>query len=250
LATAVLPDLNFFDPTQCFPLSVYEPIDEERHLFSYNNPILKYKKLDAITSDCLKLFKETYPLLSITRLDIFHYIYGLLHSREYQERFKDNLIKETPRIPLVKKAIDFKTFVVAGQELAKLHIHYDQAKKYPLEIVHSGPLTDKDYYVTKMKFGKSGKDTDLSTITYNSKITLKGIPLKAYDYTIRGRAPINWVVQYQGVRQDKDSGIVDDSNLWKEALENPKYPLELLLRVITVSLETLNIIDKLPKLDI
>ncbi|MDR1872110.1 MAG: DEAD/DEAH box helicase family protein [Deltaproteobacteria bacterium] len=250
LATDLLPNFHFIHTTQCFPLYYYEPIDHDRRLFSVNDPDLDFDKRQAITSECLKLFQETYPKLSIKRLDIFHYIYGLLHSREYQERFADNLLKETPRIPLVKKAKDFQALVEAGRALGNLHIHYDEARKYPLDIVHSGPLTDKDYYVTQMKLKKSGKDTDLSTIVYNSKITLKGIPLKAYKYTIRGRAAINWVVQYQGVRQDKDSGIIDDANHWDDALENPKYPLELLQRVITVSLETLDIIDKLPKLDI
>jgi predicted helicase len=102
-----------------------------------------------------------------------------------------------------------------------------------------------------MKFGKNGKEKDQSSIIYNSKITLKGIPLRAYDYTINGKSAIAWIMKYQGVTTDPKSGIIHDANLWAtETMNNPKYPFELLQRVITVSLETLDIVQNLPKLNI
>ena len=86
---------------------------------------------------------------------------------------------------------------------------------------------------------------------YNSQITISGIPLEAYDYVVNGKPAIDWVIERQCVKTDKDSGIVNDANNWAtETMQNPRYPLELLLRVITVSLETMKIVNALPKLDI
>ena len=112
-------------------------------------------------------------------------------------------------------------------------------------------LTDADYRVEKMKYGKRGRDKDLTTLIYNAKITVTGIPLEAYDYVVNGKPALDWVVERQCVKTDKDSGIVNDANDWAiETMGNPKYPLELFQRVITVSLETLKIVKALPTLDI
>ncbi len=118
--------------------------------------------------------------------------------------------------------------------------------------VHGEPkLTDADYRVQKMRYGKNGKDKDLTTIHYNDRITLSGIPLEAYEYIVNGKPALDWVVERQCVKTDKDSGIVSDANDWAvETLHNPKYPLELLQRVVTVSLEVLKIVRSLPKLEI
>jgi len=112
-------------------------------------------------------------------------------------------------------------------------------------------LTDADYRVEKMRYGKNGKEKDLAVIHYNDKVTLTGIPIEAYDYVVNGKPALDWVIERQGVKTDKDSGIVNDANDWAvETMGNPRYPLELLLRVITVSLETMKIVKNLPKLDI
>ena len=80
---------------------------------------------------------------------------------------------------------------------------------------------------------------------------MTGIPLEAYDYVVNGKPAIEWVMERQAVTTDKDSGIVNDANLWAtETMHNPRYPLELLQRVITVSLETMKLVNNLPKLDI
>lgn len=115
----------------------------------------------------------------------------------------------------------------------------------------NAPLADADYRVEKMKYGKQGKETDRSILHYNHRITLTGIPLEAYDYVVNGKPALDWVVERQCVKTDKDSGIVNDANDWAtETMKNPRYPLELFTRVVTVSLETMKIVRGLPKLDI
>uniref|UniRef100_UPI002626FD07 type ISP restriction/modification enzyme n=1 Tax=Ferrovum sp. TaxID=2609467 RepID=UPI002626FD07 len=140
-----------------------------------------------------------------------------------------------------------------GRDLAGLHLNYETIEPYPLTITNSaaGSLTDADYRVEKMRYGKDGKIKDLTTIHYNDRITLSGIPLEAYEYIVNGKPALDWVVERQCVKTDKDSGIVSDANDWAvETLHNPKYPLELLQRVVTVSLEVLKIVRSLPKLEI
>lgn len=152
----------------------------------------------------------------------------------------------------MKKADDFWAFSKAGRDLAALHLNYETVEKYPVTLVtRKDKLDDKDYHVEKMKYGRNGKDKDLSTIIYNDRITIKDIPPEAYDYIVNGKAAIDWVVERQGVRVDKDSGIINDANDWAiETMQNPAYPLELVQRIITVSLETMKIVHNLPKLDI
>ena len=141
-------------------------------------------------------------------------------------------------------------FVDAGRKLGALHVDYETVEPYPVTI-EGKPKADADYYVEKMKFGKSGKDKDKSIVIYNNHITIKDIPLEAYDYIINGKAALDWIMDRQVVKTDKASGIVNDANLYAtETVGNAKYPLELFQRVITVSLETMKIVNALPKLDI
>ena len=176
-------------------------------------------------------------------------------SREAHVRFWESvgvripcathLSKELPRIPRVKSADDFRAFSKAGRALADLHLNYETVPMYPATIV-STASTDDDYRVEKMKYGAK---KDLTTLHYNSKITVKDIPLEAYEYVVNGKPALDWVVERQCVKTDKASGIINDANDWAiETMNNPKYPLELFLRVITVSLETMKIVRDLPKL--
>jgi predicted helicase len=255
-----VPDVQSDGGTQCFPLYLYVSTDSEADeaqgaqaaLFGDIAKRTSTKRNDAITSEGLAHFQSAYPSENIAREDIFYYVYGLLHSTDYQKRFTDNLGKEVPRIPRVKSALDFWAFSQAGRKLAKLHLNYESVEAYPLKIDSGGErLTDADYRVEKMRYGKRGKDKDLTTLHYNDRITLTGIPLEAYDYVINGKPALDWVVERQCVKTDKDSGIVNDANDWAvETMGNPRYPLELFQRVITVSLETMKIVDDLPKLDI
>ena len=184
--------------------------------------------------------------------DVFYYIYGLLHSPDYRERYADNLSKELPRIPCVKAVADFWAFSKAGRALAELHLNYESASMYPATLDTGGKrLSDADYRVEKMRYGKKDKDKDLTTLHYNELITVTGIPLEAYEYVVNGKPALDWVVERQCVKTDKASGIVNDANDWAtETVGNPRYPLELFLRVITVSMETVKIVKALPALDV
>ena len=123
---------------------------------------------------------------------------------------------------------------------------------YPATLDTGGKrLTDADYRVEKMRYGKNGKDKDLTTLHYNDLITVTGIPLEAYEYVVNGKPALDWVVERQCVNTDKASGIVNDANDWAtETVGDPRYPLELFLRMITVSLETVKIVKALPALDV
>ena len=154
-----------------------------------------------------------------------------------------------PRIPRVKTIADFKAFEQAGRKLADLHLNYENKELYPVTFAKDiSQLQADDFRVIKMKFASKA---DKSKIIYNGKITLENIPLEAYDYVVNGKSAIEWVMERQGVATHKDSGIVNDANDWAiETMNNPRYPLELLQRVITVCLETVKIVNDLPKLDI
>jgi predicted helicase len=183
--------------------------------------------------------------------------YGLLHSPEYRERFKNNLSKELPRIPAVKKYEDFKTFSDAGRTLGNLHVNFEKLDPYPVTYkqgdLRLAEISDPKmfYRVQRMRFGGTRGKIDKSTVVYNHNITMTNIPLEAYDYVVNGRSALDWVMDRQCIKTDKESGIIDDANDYaNETMNNPAYPLELFQRVITVSLETMTIVRALPSLDI
>ena len=246
---------------QCFPLYVYEDVSQEKSVGSadlFDDSLdltvieTKYERKDGISDEGLQHFQTAYPSEQITKEDIFYYTYGLLHSEEYRTRYADNLTKELPRIPCVKKAEDFWAFSKAGRDLAHWHLNYETIEPFKATLdTGSTPysqLTAEDFYVEKMKFAKKGEK---GTVIYNKRITIKDIPLEAYEYVVNGKPALEWVMERQGVSTHKDSGIVNDANDWAiETMNNPAYPLELFLRVITVSLETMKIVKALPMLDI
>jgi predicted helicase len=247
-----LPDLHFNGDAQCFPLYFYESIEDDANSGLFKSHDIGERKKHGITNEGLAYFATAYPSEKVTKEDVFYYVYGLLHSTEYLEKYADNLSKQLPRIPRVKRAEDFWTFSKAGRDLAELHVNYEKVKPYSVSLDTGGnKLTsfgEKEFYVTKMKFAKKG---DKCTVVYNSYITIKDIPVDAFDYIVNGKAALEWVMERQSVKTDKDSGIVNDANLYAtETVGNPAYPLELLLRVITVSIETMKIIKSLPSLDI
>lgn len=257
-----LPDLGCIETNQCFPLYLYEKEAPKSQTANTTGDLFAnvakkanadiYTRKDGISDAGLAHFQAAYPNQTISKEDIFYYVYGLLHSEEYKVRYADNLTKELPRIPCVKSFVDFTAFSEAGRALAELHLNYESQPLYPVTLDTGkkslAELTDNDYYVTKMKFAKKGEK---ETVIYNNLITIKNIPTAAYDYIVNGKPALEWVMERQGVTTHKESGIINDANDWaKETMHNAKYPLELFQRVITVSLETLKIVNNLPKLNI
>lgn len=268
LISDITTDIQLHANGQNFPLYLYEPIDQATtpvtatdDLFNQPQPLpsegsSRYTRRDAITDDGLKHFADYYASQAngqpISKEDLFYYIYGLLHSEDYRERYADNLSKELPRIPRVKTYADFKHFSQAGRKLAHWHLNYETIEPYKATLDTGDKaykqLSAEDFYVQKMKFAKKGEK---GTVIYNKRITIKDIPVDAYDYVVNGKPALEWVMERQSVTTHKDSGIVNDANDWAiETMDNPAYPLELFLRVITVSLETMQIVRGLPKLDI
>ncbi|RAS27940.1 DEAD/DEAH box helicase [Paraburkholderia bryophila] len=262
LMADTVPSLHMvdIDGSQCFPLYLYEGVEESGDANGSQVGLFDaaasakggHTRRDAITDEGLAHFQSAYPGEQISKEDVFYYVYGLLHSPDYRERYADNLSKELPRIPCVKTVADFWSFSKAGRDLADLHVNYEAVEMYPLQIEGGGLLlTDADYRVEKMKYGKNGKDKDLTTLIYNDKIMMKGIPLEAYEYVVNGKPALDWVVERQCVKTDKDSGIVNDANDYAiETMNNSRYPLELFQRVVTVSLETMKIVRSLPRLGV
>ncbi|MBL3564666.1 DEAD/DEAH box helicase [Rhodovulum sulfidophilum] len=254
LMVNVPPSLQPYHNTQCFPLYLYDQQDEEPGgLFEGQSSGLQRR--DAITDAGLAHFQTTYPGEEITKEDLFYYVYGLLHSPDYRDRYADNLTKELPRIPAVKSYADFRAFADAGRRLGDLHVNYETVEPYPVTYKQGTPALWKIddpkafYRVTKMKFGGKARDKDKSTVIYNANITMTDIPLEAYDYVVNGKPALEWVMERQVVKTDKASGIVNDANDYaNETMGNPAYPLELFQRVITVSLETMKIVRALPEL--
>jgi predicted helicase len=265
--TNIFTDLHTLDTGQSFPLYLYEKTDSasDTELFSQSGSGENgYTRRDAITDAGLEHFRKAYGEAGkgLTKEDLFYYIYGLLHSPEYRSRYADNLSKELPRIPAVKKFADFMAFSQAGRELADWHLNYETSAIHPDIKVDTGKharkdLTPADYRVEKMKFAKvkdpeTNKSVpDKTTVIYNPRITLRNIPLEAYDYVVNGKPALEWVMERQSVTTDKASGIINDANLWAtETMNNPAYPMELFLRVAKVSVETVRIVNGLPGLEI
>lgn len=194
--------------------------------------------------------KDLYNLnrkYTLSREDTLAFIYGVMNSKGYQKKYANDLKKEIARIPIVKNK---KTYVEIGKKLMDLHLNYEEVPAYEkLNLKYQGT---PDYKVKKMKFAKKrnseGKlEKDKSTIIFNDTITIENIPEKAYEYIVNGRSAIEWIMDQYQVKKDKKSGITDDPN---EFSDDPKYIFNLLLSIINVSVQTVDLINQLPKLEI
>ena len=237
LITDVTPDLNMMDAgTQCFPLYWYEEKDVD--LFGKKTLV----RHDGVSDWILRRAERQYGT-TVTKEEIFYYVYGFLHQPNYRATFAADLKKSLPRIPLVERYDDFKKTSDIGRQLAALHLNYENLEPYPLE--EKGDFSDTR--VKKMKFGgKSGKDR--STLIVNGTLTLCDIPEMAYRYQVNGRSPIDWAIDRYQERQDDKSGIVNDPNLW--APDNPRYIPDLIKRLVTLSVESLDLINELPAFEV
>ena len=252
-----IPSIDMVEKAQCFPFYLYEkPTNSDDDLFGQQPDTTDahgYTRRDAITDDALTKFRAAYGN-TVSKHDIFHYIYGLLHVPAYRQRFANNLSKELPRIPLATDPDHFTALVAAGRELGDLHVGFDRVDPWPLEFANgswdapTAPDPTTYFRVQKMKLGGTQKEPDRTTIIYNSNITVTGIPDAAWDYEVNGKPALKWVMERQAVSTDKASGIVNDANHYAtETIGDPSYPLKLLACIIRVSMETNRIVEGLPE---
>ena len=223
--TSIIPNLvmTSIDPNQCFPFYIYDEDGSNRR--------------ENITDWALTQFREHYKDANITKWDIFHYTYALLHHPAYRERYQVNLKRDLPHIPFAPK---FWEFVAAGGRLADIHVHYEDQPQYKLDLIEA-PDMPLDWRVAQMKFSK-----DKTEIKYNDFLTLAGIPAEAFQYRLGNRSALEWVVDQYRVKTDRRSGIKNDPN----RLDDETYIVDLIRKVISVSLETVGIVDRLSGLDI
>jgi len=205
--------------TQCFAFYTYDEDGTSRR--------------ENITDWSLEQFREHYKDRSISKWDIFHYAYAVLHHPEYRERYAANLRRDLPRIPF---SPDFHEFSRTGAHLIDLHINYERQPEYPLERIEN-PRERLNWRVEKMKLSR-----DKNLIVYNDFLTLSGIPPEAFEYRLGNRSAIDWVVDQYQVSTDKRSGIINDPN----RVDDPEYIVRLIAQVITVSLETMRTVKALP----
>jgi len=263
LATDQLPNLvlgGAGNPGQYFPRWRYEPLDNPeatQGAFAFDEPesvvVDGYRRIDNITDTALADYQKTYGR-QVTKDDIFYYVYGLLHSPDYREAFAADLKKMLPRIPKVDARETFEAFVDAGRSLFDLHVDYEHAERYSgLMITGDQPQGDEYDWcrVTKMTYGKKRVDGKLvpnkTTIIYNPHITITGIPPEAQEYMLGARSAIDWIIERYQVKTDKPSGITNDPNDWSREHNQPRYILDLLARIVTVSMRTVEIVDGLPR---
>jgi len=246
LITDLIPNYHTIDTDQCFPLYWYEEVKNENgqiNLFNAGGKETNYKKHDGITDFIWEQAKEKYGH-KVTKEDIFYYVYGILHSKDYRETFAADLKKMLPRIPLVDESKDFTAFSQAGRDLAKLHLNYEN--QAPLSTVKVTGTESNVFTVEKMRF--KSKD-DKSEIIYNGCIRISNIPKEAYDYIVNGKSAIEWIMERYQITIDKASQIKNDPNDWAKEHNQPRYILDLLLSVISMSVATVKIVNNLPKLN-
>jgi len=245
-----VPNLHLISAGQCFPLYVYEkatdtqPIHGELFGAQQAQPDADgYVRRDAITDAALADYRAAYGDASITKEDLFYHVYGILHAPDYRRKFAADLRKILPRIPRPATKEDFWAFSKAGRELAYWHLNYETIEPYPLQEVITS--TVEDWRVVKMRYPSK---TDKTQIIYNGHLTLKGIPPEALEYVVNGKPAIEWVMERYQVTVDKDSGIRNDPNDWCAEHGNPRYIVDLVKRVVRVSVETVRIVKGLPAL--
>ena len=285
-STDLLPDLNSVGTPQIFPLYTWEPLSptsgSEPDLFAdlatssesssdgaatassldFSRPIGDqipvildgYRRVDNVTDATLASYREHYGDAGITKEDIFFYVYALLHHPEYRERYEDDLKKMLPHIP---RAAGFHTYASVGRELADLHVNYERVEPYPSvqeEASLHAPADPWERYrigERKMRFPKLGRrDKDVTRLEYNDYVTLTGIPAEAQGYSISGRSPLEWIIDRYHVKTDKASGIVNDPNDFLREQGRPDAVVDLIKRLVTVSMRTQELLETLPKLEI
>lgn len=288
LMASLLPDLHFNGDTQCFPLYTWaklpeatasepslfdsivrsnedeegERISTEEFAFDFSRSIADqvptiidgYERQDNVTDVTLAAYREHYgdDLSSrgeqITKEDIFFYVYALLHHPEYRERYEADLKKMLPRIPMVPGFWEYSTI---GRELADLHVNYERVEPYPLSenwAIDAPEDNWSRYHVEKLAWGKTGREKDLSRLVYNDYLTLSDIPDGINDYQVGGRSPLEWMIDRYKITRDKKSGIINDPNDYFHEVDNPRYLVDLIRSLVTVTMRTQELVGALPEL--
>lgn len=255
-ATDTMPDLALWGSSsgQYFSRWTYEKSETAAGQLNLDDSTLLvdehgYRKIDNISDDILKKYQAAYDS-TVCKDEIFYYVYGLLHSRDYKTAHVADLKKMLPRVPMVTAMSDFRAFVHAGTELIKLHVNYEMVEPYPLtENIKKGAPTDPSelYQVAKMKYGPR---KDKTKIVFNPWITLERIPVEAHNYMLGSRTALDWIVRQYQVSVDSKSGLVSDPNDWAMESGNPRYVFDLVRRVTTVAVETVRIVEALPNLKV
>jgi len=222
IASHYITDLNFYaDPQQSFPFYIYDKDGTNRK--------------ENITNWALETFRSQYQDQTIIKWDIFHYTYAVLHHPHYRQRYAANLKRELPRIPF---APEFRPFAIAGKRLTEIHVNYEQQPEYRLKHLENKDLPI-DWRVEKMRLSK-----DKTQIKYNEFLTLTGIPPEVFEYRLGNRSALDWIIDQYQIKTDKRSGIINDPN----RLDDEEYIVRLIKQVITISLETVQIVKNLPDL--
>jgi len=226
---------------QCFPRYRYVEAGAGGGLF--DDAAERFERRDAISERTLERYRVRYGD-GVSADDVFHYVYGILHSLEYRARFAAELGKMIPRLPMVDA---FADYVEAGRRLAELHVGYESVEPWPLDGLPEVGTPAQWLRVEKMAFAGGVKDKDKSRLVVNPHVTLSGIPEEAHRYEVNGRTALEWLIDRYQVKIDKDSGICNDPNEWSD---DPRYIVELVARIVTVSVRSAEIVDGLPSLGI
>ncbi len=220
------PDLHLLaatDTFQCFPFYTYDEDSSNRR--------------ENITDWALEQYQTQYQDDTITKWDIFHYVYALLHHPTYRDTYAANLRRELPRIPFIN---DFWSYAKTGARLAEIHVNYEQQPEYTLQFIEN-PDEPLNWRVEKMRLSK-----DKTQLKYNEFLTLAEIPSAVFDYRLGNRSALDWIIDQYRVKTDKRSGIVNDPN----NLDDEQYIVRLIGQVITISLETVELVNGLPEWEI
>ncbi|WP_317383477.1 type ISP restriction/modification enzyme, partial [Anaerobiospirillum succiniciproducens] len=254
-ATDVTPCYDTLEKSHWYPRYVFRKADALDQVNGLTVDEHGYIREDAIKPEAVEHFRAAYGAEgeSIDADAVFYYFYGILHSRDYREAYSANLAKEAPRIPRVETYLEFKAFEEVGRYLFDLHVNYESVEPYDECTIEKAD--NVHYRVDKLAYGKIKGKTgnaakDKTCIVYNETLTIKNIPLEIQEYILNHKSALDWVVERCCVKQDKETGIVNDYNDYAAEVGDEKYIFNLILRVITVSLETVKIVNSLPKLKI
>jgi predicted helicase len=223
LVTNAIPELHLLastDAFQCFPYYIYKEDGSTRR--------------ENITDWALSQFQAQYGF-ELTKWDIFYYVYSMLHHPQYRERYVENLKRDMPHIPLLHRTEAFLACVSIGKQLMDIHLNYEHAKEYPLQWIDNRDVPFS-WRVEKMRL-----TPDRSAVIVNKSLTLSGIPQECFLYLLGNRSALDWVIDQYQVSEDKRSGIVSDPN----NLDDEEYIVRLIGKVITVSVETVRLVNEL-----